>query len=182
MIRLDLFAENKDRGFGEAAGYVPVRVRTALGERWALLTIAAIDVGIARADRHPEDLPGPIEWRLFLLRDWLERNAARLATVLAVLGALVLIVGLTSCAPRPVLPAKPVPVVASCSSLCTTPCIADNGDTGIRWDGSPVDANAWDILAEHVTLTLVDKLRVCETQRRACVRCLDSLRARGVIQ
>lgn len=74
------------------------------------------------------------------------------------------------------------PVLAQCNVLCATPCVEPNGDTGIRWDGSPVDPKAWDALADQTAPALADRLRVCETHRQACTQCLDRLEQQGVIK
>lgn len=76
---------------------------------------------------------------------------------------------------------KPPAVLAQCDAICYVPCVTDDGDTGIRWDGSPVDAAAWDALADRTTLALGDALRVCDTHRKACVQCLNRLEANKVI-
>lgn len=77
----------------------------------------------------------------------------------------------------------PPPVSAQCDdALCYAPCVDPDGDTGIRWDGSPVDPAAWDSLASDVTVPLADRLRQCEVRRKACAQCLDRLKAAGVIQ
>jgi hypothetical protein len=73
------------------------------------------------------------------------------------------------------------PVLAQCDALCTTSCLAPDGDTGIRWDGTPVDAKAWDALAGETVPALTDKLRTCERHRKACTQCLDRLEQQKVI-
>ena len=98
------------------------------------------------------------------------------------LAMLVLLIGVAGCKPDAVRTDPAPPVAAGCSSLCETPCVGADGDTGIRWDGSPVDAAAWDALADRTTFLLADALRQCETHRRACAQCLDNLREQGVIQ
>lgn len=77
----------------------------------------------------------------------------------------------------------PPPVAAQCEdALCYAPCVTPEGDTGIRWDGSPVSPEAWDALADQVAIPLADRLRQCETRRKACAQCLDRLKAAGVIE
>lgn len=80
------------------------------------------------------------------------------------------------------VPTKPAAVNASCDSACFTACTGKGGDTGIRWDGTPVDPAAWDLLAGAVVPDLIDALRTCESSRAACATCLGNLREQGVIQ
>lgn len=75
------------------------------------------------------------------------------------------------------------PVAAHCDdALCRAPCVAADGDTGVRWEADPADPLAFDALAEVVGNELADRLRGCEVRRRACEQCLDRLKAAGVIQ
>jgi len=90
-----------------------------------------------------------------------------------VIGLTVLFTMLSACAS---VPGKSVAVNAGCSDLCLTPC--PKGELG-QADGN--SAQDWDALA-LLTLDYADKLRACEVQRQACVKCLDRLREAGVIQ
>lgn len=76
---------------------------------------------------------------------------------------------------------KREPVAAQCNPICHESCLGANGDTGVRWDGSPVDAKSWDALVSETTFALADKLRVCETRRKACDQCLERLEREKVI-
>lgn len=73
-------------------------------------------------------------------------------------------------------------VDAHCDSICFMPCIAANGDTGVRWDGDPQASAAFDALGGDVVPALTEKLRTCEVRRRACAVCLQRLEAEGVIR
>lgn len=75
----------------------------------------------------------------------------------------------------------PAPVLAQCDAICYAPCLAPNGDTGVRWEGDPAMATTLDAIGEEVVPTLASKLRVCEASRKACVQCLDRLEKNGVI-
>lgn len=78
---------------------------------------------------------------------------------------------------------EPPAVLAQCEdAVCRAPCVGEDGDTGIRWDGSPVDPAAFDALLDDVIEPLAGKLRTCETRRKACVQCLDRLKEAGVIR
>lgn len=77
---------------------------------------------------------------------------------------------------------QPPPIAAQCEeTLCRNPCVGEDGDTGIRWDGTPTDPAAFDALLGDVIEPLGEKLRTCEERRRSCVQCLDRLREAGVI-
>lgn len=89
---------------------------------------------------------------------------------------------LSACGPRGVRTDAPPPADAHCDAMCFVPCVAENGDTGVRWDGTPTDPAMFDALATEVTLPLADKLRTCELRRRACVQCLQRLQREDVIQ
>ena len=99
---------------------------------------------------------------------------------LAVLVILALAIILSSC--NTVRSVKPDPALAQCNSVCFVPCVKPDGDTGIRWDGTPTDPAMFDRLADEVALPLGEKLRVCETRRKACEQCLKRLEDNGVIQ
>lgn len=92
----------------------------------------------------------------------------------------VLGLGLVGCGQVP--PDQVRPVFAQCADLCYQPCVAADGDTGVRWEGAPTDPAAWDVLGEQVTEQLAAKLRSCDVRRRACVQCLERLDAQGVIR
>lgn len=95
--------------------------------------------------------------------------------------ALCALVLLTGC-PGPAQDEIRPPVAAQCEDRCFEPCLKEGEDTGIRWDGSPVEAEAWDRLVDGGLFPLADKLRQCEVNRRACTQCLDRLKKAGVIQ
>lgn len=92
--------------------------------------------------------------------------------------ALVLVLGACQSA-RP--PDRAGAVAAQCNPICYAPCVAEDGDTGVRWEGDPAHAEAWDVLGEQVTEQLAAKLRSCDVRRRACVQCLERLQRAGVI-
>lgn len=75
----------------------------------------------------------------------------------------------------------PAPVLA-CDAKCFAPCTGTDGDTGIRWDGSPVDARMWDVLAGEVVPQLADALRECEVHRKACAQCIQRAKDAGVVK
>lgn len=74
------------------------------------------------------------------------------------------------------------PVPAQCNPICFLPCVAANGDAGVRWEAVPSDPAAWDALGGEVVPALADKLRVCEVRRLACEQCLRRLDDAKVIQ
>lgn len=77
----------------------------------------------------------------------------------------------------------PPPVAALCDdAVCRNPCVGEDGDTGIRWDGTPTDPAAFDALVADVVEPLGAKLRSCELARKSCQQCLDRLIEAGVIQ
>jgi hypothetical protein len=76
----------------------------------------------------------------------------------------------------------PPPVVAQCDAMCYLPCVDEHGDTGVRWEGEPDKADTLDALGGEVVPQLAEKLRTCETRRKACALCLDRLQHEGVIQ
>ena len=73
------------------------------------------------------------------------------------------------------------PIPAQCNAICYLPCVDEDGDTGIRWVGNYTDPKLWDALSEEVTLPLAEKLRQCETRRKACEQCLNRLEQEKVI-
>lgn len=74
------------------------------------------------------------------------------------------------------------PVQAQCEETqCRNPCVGEDGDTGVRWDGTPTDPAAFDALVDDVVEPLADLLRQCEVRRKACQQCLDRLREADVI-
>jgi len=89
---------------------------------------------------------------------------------------------LTACGDKNTRPSERLAVAAGCSDLCFSPCVATDGDTGIRITGNPDDAKVFDEIGEDVVGRLTGKLRTCETHRQACELCLGNLRQRGVIQ
>jgi hypothetical protein len=94
----------------------------------------------------------------------------------------VLAVLVAGCAPTRGTFVRPAPIAAGCHPACYQPCIGEDGDTGIRWDGSPTDPAAFDRLTEEVLPALVEKLRTCEQRRKSCDVCLTRLDDAGVIQ
>lgn len=74
------------------------------------------------------------------------------------------------------------PVPAQCNPICLLPCVAENGDSGVRWEADPSDPAAWDALGGEAVPALADKLRVCEVRRQACVQCLRRLEKAKVIK
>lgn len=73
--------------------------------------------------------------------------------------------------------AKPEPVNESCDASCRLPCDA----TVPTWaPDNPDDPEAWDTYVPQVTIPLVGKIEACDVQRKACVQCLDRLKAAGV--
>lgn len=93
---------------------------------------------------------------------------------------LALVAALAAC--QAGVPARPPgPVTAHCDALCFAACVEADGDTGVRWQGEPVDPAAWDALGDDVVDQLTQKLRSCEVRRRACVQCLDRLERERVI-
>lgn len=72
---------------------------------------------------------------------------------------------------------KSEPVDESCDASCRLPCDA----TVPLWRPANPDApEAWDSYPEQVTIPLKGKVEACDVQRRACVQCLDRLKAAGV--
>lgn len=68
-------------------------------------------------------------------------------------------------------------VPESCDASCRLPCDA----TVPLWKPINPDApDAWDTYPEQVTLPLVRKIETCDIARKACVQCLDRLKAAGV--
>ena len=74
------------------------------------------------------------------------------------------------------------PVPAPCNPACFLPCVAANGDSGVRWEADPNGPAAWDVLGGEVVPALADKLRVCEVRRLACAQCLRRLEKAKVIK
>ena len=77
------------------------------------------------------------------------------------------------------VPARPVP--AQCNVLCFDPCTGQDGDTGVRWEAGPSDAEAFDTLGGAVVPALAQRLRQCDVRREACVQCLRRLDEAGAI-
>ncbi len=63
------------------------------------------------------------------------------------------------------------PVDAHCDKMCFDECKVG----GIPWEGDPLDPKTWDALTEVVLPGLKDQIKECNTQRRACVKCLNNL-------
>lgn len=96
-------------------------------------------------------------------------------TVLVTVVALFLLTGAT-CSRN----TRPVP--AQCNQICFLPCVAENGDSGVRWEADPYNPAAWDDLGGEVVPALADKLRVCEVRRQGCEQCLKRLDKAKVIE
>lgn len=104
-------------------------------------------------------------------------HAVRVAFVVL---ALIVLSLLSGCGKREVYVPSP-PVEAKCAAICYEPCVGDKGDTGIRWDGTPTSPAAFDDMDDRVIPGLAEKLRQCDTRRKACVKCMDALEAEKVI-
>lgn len=87
---------------------------------------------------------------------------------------------LSGCKSTPVVIAPPA--LAQCNQMCYTPCVKENGDTGVVWEVTGTQANDWDELGDTVTSMLSAKLRQCELNRQACTKCLDRLETENVIK
>lgn len=72
-------------------------------------------------------------------------------------------------------------IPAQCNAMCFQPCVAKDGDTGVRWDAKEADPGAWDALGGDVIDQLATKLRTCETRRQSCTQCLERLRDQKLI-
>ena len=82
------------------------------------------------------------------------------------------------------------PVIEACAAECRAQCpltrLQPDGRVvayAPRW--MPPDPNApgaWDTYPPQVTGPLVSALATCDAQRRACVACLDRLKAAGVTE
>lgn len=94
---------------------------------------------------------------------------------------LFLIFALAGCDNMQLRAERPVPVNAHCDPICFDSCV-DGKDTGVRWQCDPNSPACWDELSEGVAMPLGDKLRVCDTRRESCARCLTNLKKRRVIQ
>ena len=92
---------------------------------------------------------------------------------------LLLLTLLTACGS---VPAKAPPPVFTCPDACETPCVGADGDTGLRWEGNPEDAAAWDELGGSVLDQLIQKLRTCEVNRKTCAKCIQNAKDQGIIQ
>lgn len=80
-----------------------------------------------------------------------------------------------------VRPAAREAIAANCAAKCFEPCL-DGKDTGIRVTGDPEDPRTQDEINSDVIDALVDKLRKCDLEGRgSCVKCIENLKAEGVI-
>lgn len=79
------------------------------------------------------------------------------------------------------VPVKSGPVDPDCLPIGFEKCTTDDGDTGVRWEGDPNQADTIDALGEAVIPALADKLRACEIRRKALQQCLQRLEAQQVI-
>lgn len=94
--------------------------------------------------------------------------------------ALLVAVIVTGCALIPQrYKAKAVP--AQCDSMCYAPCVAKDGDTGVRVTGDPNNASTWDEIGELLASTFREKLEACDAHREACVKCLQRQQKAGVL-
>jgi hypothetical protein len=92
---------------------------------------------------------------------------------------------LSACAPE-VREVREAPA-EDCPRECRTPCALTRDDETGRlvaivplWTPPDPDApDAWDTYPPQVTLPLRGALLQCEINRRACVACLDGLKAAG---
>jgi hypothetical protein len=84
-----------------------------------------------------------------------------------------------ACASKPaVIPAKPGPVPAQCEPECRQPCTVS-----LTWAPADADSSdAWGSLVTDVIVPLRAQVDECNSSRQSCVRCLDRLRASGVIR
>jgi hypothetical protein len=78
-------------------------------------------------------------------------------------------------------PAKPGPVDPECDLAGFVACTTEEGDTGVRWEGDPNQAGTIDALGEAVIPALSEKLRTCETRRKALAQCIQRLEDQKVI-
>lgn len=103
------------------------------------------------------------------------------SAIITVISVAILIIALSmsGCSLKQLVKRDPIP--AQCNAICYTPCVDEDGDTGIRWVGNYTDPKLWDSLSEDVTIPLAEKLRQCETRRKACEQCLDRLEEQKVI-
>lgn len=97
-----------------------------------------------------------------------------------ILWVLLIILLLTGCSSNPVT--IPPPALAQCNSMCYTPCVTKEGDTGIVWEATGTKAEDWDLLAGSVVIDLIRSLKQCDKGREACTKCLDRLEQQGIIK
>lgn len=76
---------------------------------------------------------------------------------------------------------KSQPVPAQCSEQCYAPCVAKDGDTGVRVTGAGDDPTTWDEIAGLLASTFRQKLEQCDARREACVKCLQRLEKAKVL-
>lgn len=87
-------------------------------------------------------------------------------------------------------PAVRTPVVEACAAECRAQCpltrqLPDGRVVAYAPRWAPLDPEApgaWDTYPPQVTGPLVAALATCDAQRRACVACLDRLKAAGVTE
>ena len=99
-------------------------------------------------------------------------------TLLAIL-CLVVLLACSGCQSKG--PVNAAPVQSHCETMCYTPCIKEDGDTGVRWIADFTRPDAWETLGDDVVAALSGKLRTCELHRKACEQCLQNLKEEGVI-
>lgn len=92
---------------------------------------------------------------------------------------LVILVACSGCTTKG--PVNAAPVQSHCDTMCYTPCVKEDGDTGVRWVGDFTSPDAWETLGDDVVSSLSGKLRTCELHRKACAQCIQNLKDEGVI-
>lgn len=115
------------------------------------------------------------------LTDYQFSMMAMLMRGIGTLVIIVLLVILAGCKSAAVV--TPPPVEAQCDAVCYAPCVdPETKDTGIRWEGPALQPTTTDALEGDVIPQLAGKLRECDVNRQACVKCLDRLEQNKVIR
>lgn len=95
-----------------------------------------------------------------------------------VMALLLIAVALVSCKRQAIIPTVPPPVDARCDAECEQPCTVS-----LTWAPADADSSdAWASLVTDVIVPLRAQVDECNSSRQSCVRCLDRLRASGVIR
>ncbi len=97
----------------------------------------------------------------------------------ASIAVLIAVLLLSGCNLKQYIKREPIP--SQCNAICYTPCVGEDGDIGIQWLGDYTDPSMFDKLNKDVLFPLAQKLRVCDTRRDACVKCLNRLEEQKVI-